>query len=171
MVELKDGVILLRPFTLTNAREHLSKEDEAQVKWLSGGKSTLEGVQNWIKKNQTYWENNEPIFNFAIFDNANKLIGMIEANSDYKTVEGIEEGDANISYGLYPSARGKGYVTRAVNLLNDFLKSKDIKRGIIRIDPENADSLKVPQRCEFVEDRTITIKNGEKLIIFIKNLK
>jgi hypothetical protein len=49
MIELIDGFITLRPFIFENAKEHLANEDEAQVKWLSGEKGTLEGVQNWIK--------------------------------------------------------------------------------------------------------------------------
>ncbi|MDO8639032.1 MAG: hypothetical protein Q7R43_05650 [Candidatus Daviesbacteria bacterium] len=50
MVELTDRIIKIRPFTLENAEEHLAGEDEAQVKWLSDGKGTLEGVQKWIQK-------------------------------------------------------------------------------------------------------------------------
>ena len=124
MIKLTDGFIILRPFILENAKEHLANEDKAQVKWLSGGKGTLEGVQNWIKRNQQYWDNDGSIFNFAIFDQKNNLVGMIEANTDYNNLDGIKEGDANISYGLYPFARRKGYMVRAISLMNDFLKSK-----------------------------------------------
>src|SRR3989344_93161 len=129
-MEISGQTINLRPFELSDAEEHLAGEDEEQIKWLSGGKGNLEGVQNWIKKNKEQWENNGNIFNFAITDKDNKLLGMVEANSNFKELDGLIEGDANISYGLYPDARGKGYTTEAINLILDFLKSKGFNRAI-----------------------------------------
>lgn len=170
-MNLVDDTIRLRPFDLSDAAKHFAGEDDKQVKWLSGGKSTLENVRNWIKKNQKYWENDGPIFNFAIVDAVkNELVGMVEANTDSKSLEGVEEGEANISYGLYPSARGKGYTSRAINLLVGFLKNKGIKRAIIRVDPGNIDSLKVPERLGFSKEGKIVTKQGENLQIFVKNL-
>ena len=170
-VELSDSVVTIKPFDLSYAEEHLRGEDEEQVKWLSGGKGTLEGVRNWILKNQKYWQEDGPVFNFAIFarDN-NQLVGMVEANTDYHTLKGIEPGDANVSYGIYPFARGKGYVISAVNLITNFLKTKGIKRAIIRVNPNNETSLKVPLRCGFQGSGTITLKNDEALAYFTKEL-
>ncbi|MBP6913436.1 MAG: GNAT family N-acetyltransferase [Candidatus Levybacteria bacterium] len=169
-MELHDEVITLRPFKIEDAQEHLEGEDNEQVKWLSGGKSTLEGVQNWIEKNQKQWGENGHIYNFAIVDSNNKLVGMVEANSDYKNLEGLQEKDANISYGLYPFARSKGYATRAVNLITEFLKDKNFERAVIRVNPENENSLKLPLRCGFIEQGEVTTKSSERLKIFIKNL-
>ncbi|MDO8639033.1 MAG: GNAT family N-acetyltransferase [Candidatus Daviesbacteria bacterium] len=121
-------------------------------------------------KNQLNWEQNGPIFNFAIFDNENRLVGMVEANTNYEEVEGIKEGNENISYVIYPFARGKGYAPKATGLMADFLKSKGIKRGVIRVNPENRESLNVPLHVGFVEEEIITLKNGEKSVVFIKNL-
>lgn len=169
-VLLTDGIITLRPFTESDAQAHLHGEDSEQIAWLSGGKSSLEGVKQWIKKNQAYWENNGPVFNFAIVNEANTLIGMIEANSNYEHLAGLSKGDANISYGLYPAHRGEGYASRAVHLLVTFLQEKDLKRAVIRVNPENTNSLKVPLRCGFVEKETITTEE-EQLVIFVKNLE
>lgn len=168
-MNLMDGIITLRPFVLADAKAHLAGEDSEQIKWLSGGKSTLEDVKNWITKNQNYWENDGPIFNFAVVAE-DKLVGMIEANTDYESLEGVEVGDANISYGLYPPSRGKGYTTKAMNLLVGFLKDKGVKRAVIRVDPGNIDSLKVPERLGFNKTEIITTKDGETLQIFVKNL-
>lgn len=170
-IELFDSRVNIKPFDLTYAEEHFRGEDAEQVKWLSGGKGTLEGVKNWILKNQKYWQEDGPVFNFAVFakDN-NQLVGMVEANTDYHTVEGIEPGDANVSYGLYPFARGKGYVTSVVNLITNFLKDKGIKRAIIRVSPNNEASLKVPLRYGFENSGTITLKNNETLVCFTKKL-
>lgn len=166
-----DIKVALRPFQLTDAEEHLAGEDDEQVKWLSGGVSTLEGVKNWILRNQKYWEEEGPIFNFAITDKHNKtLLGMVEANSNYSDLEGLEKDDVNISYGLYPHARGKGYAIAAVLLMVDFLKEKGFRRAVIRVNPENKNSLQVPKRCGFSEHREIITKNGDTLKVFIKKL-
>ncbi|HVT01400.1 MAG TPA: GNAT family N-acetyltransferase [Patescibacteria group bacterium] len=171
-MEIQDETIKLRPFELEDAEEHLAGEDEEQIKWLSGGKGTIEGVRDWIKKNKEQWENNGHILNFAITDKqSGKLLGMIEANGHSQELEGLEEGDVNISYGLYPFARGKGYATNAVNLILKFLKEKGFKRAIIKVNPNNKDSLKIPLRCGFVEGKTIITKDKEKLIIFRKDLQ
>lgn len=169
-IELSDETITLRPFRLENAEEHLAGEDAAQIRWLSGGKGTLEGVRRWIRTNQKYWESNGSIFCFAIFDPENDLVGMVEANADFREVDGLEEGDANISYGLYPQARGKGYATRAVFLMLPFLMEKGVKRAVIRVSPDNEDSLKVPLRCGFEAGHAITIRDNNLLIRFVKEL-
>jgi RimJ/RimL family protein N-acetyltransferase len=169
-MELVGENINLRPFELSDAEIHLKGEDDEQIKWLSGGKSNLEGVREWIVRNKKYWEENGPIFNFAITDKNNNLIGMIEANSDYKELDGLSKDDANISYGLYPEARGRGYAIEAVSLVLDFLKDKGFKRAVIRVNPENKDSLKVPHRCGFIEGETITTRDNELLTIFIKEV-
>ncbi len=170
--ELSDGVVRLKPFEMADAEKHLRGDDSEQEKWLSGGKSTLEGVQEWIKRNQEYWEKNGPIFNLSIrTSDDNKLVGMIEANIDFRNVEGIEEGDANISYGLYPEAREKGYMIRAVALVEKFLQNRGIKRAVIRVAPENVNSLRVPVGCGFKEAGQLETKNGDKLIMFVKELQ
>ncbi|MBI2103489.1 GNAT family N-acetyltransferase [Candidatus Woesebacteria bacterium] len=167
---LSNGILTIKPFVQENAQEHLANEDEEQVKWLSGEKGTLEGVKKWILKNQKYWENDGPVFNFAIFDKNNNLIGMVEANTDPSQVEGINEGEANVSYLIYPKFRGKGHAARAINLICKFLKQKGIKRAVAGVDPKNENSLKVPLRCGFEEDGIITLKNKEKEIKFVRNL-
>ena len=170
MIELTDKVITIQPFSVENAEDHLKGEDDEQIKWLSGGKSTLESIKSWISKNQKHWEIGGPIFNFAVFDHDSKLVGMVEANTDFKKVEGIEKGDANISYGLYPKERGKGYASRAVNLIIIFLKERGFKRAVIRINPKNIFSLKVPKKCGFSKIGSVKTNKNEQLIIFVKYL-
>jgi hypothetical protein len=115
LLELTDGKILLRHFRLVDAESHLAGEDAEQVRWLSGGRGTLPGVLAWIEGNQRHWQVAGPVFNFAIVHaHTGTLLGMVEANTDYLRIAGLHEGDANISYGLYPCARGHGYASRAV---------------------------------------------------------
>ncbi|MFY9814537.1 MAG: GNAT family N-acetyltransferase [Dehalococcoidales bacterium] len=91
--------------------------------------------------------------------------------SIFNSIERIKEGDANISYGLYPAARGKGYAARAVSLMAGFLKAKGLKQAIIRSEPENTGSLKVPKRCGFTRTGQIVTRNGGELMIFAKKLQ
>ncbi len=169
-MKLTDQTITLRPFNVLDAKKHLEGEDSQQIKWVSGGKGTIEGIENWIKKNELSWKNNGPIFNFAIINPTNELSGFVEANTDFENVDGLSKGDANISYGLYPNYRGKGYATAAVNLILKFLKEKGLRRAIIRVNPENEGSLKIPQRLGFEKSEEILTNKGDKLVVFLKNL-
>ena len=170
-VELTDGVIAMRPFRPEDAESHLAGEDEEQIRWLSGGKSTLASVRSWIESNEKSWEDGGPVFNFAIWSLADQnLVGMAEANTANLGIEGLESGDANISYGIYPRARGKGYATRAVNLLLQFLKSKKFKRAVIRIDPRNTYSVTVPIACGFRATGDIVHTEQGELAVYLKEL-
>ena len=168
---LSDGTVTIKPFQLEKVEEHLLGDDKEQIKWLSGKKSTLEGVRAWIEKNQKYWENDGPIFNFAVVEKeTGELMGMVEANFDYKNLDGVDEGGANISYALYPKARGKGYAARSVNLLLSFLKDKRLRQAVIRVEPENINSVKLAVRSGFKKQGEIITKDNKKLIKYTKDL-
>lgn len=168
--ELTDETITIKPYIdLSLAKIQLTNEDADIVKFLIEKKSTLKSVVNWIKKNQDYWKNKGPSFAFAIFDKSNSLVGMVEANTDHNKIEELQEGDANISYEIFPFARGKGYSSRAVKLIMKFLKSIGVRRAILRISPENKYSLLIPKKCGFAKIGE-TNKNGEINLIFVKVL-
>ncbi|HKZ33676.1 MAG TPA: GNAT family N-acetyltransferase [Candidatus Nanoarchaeia archaeon] len=168
-LELTDGVITLKPFKLKDAALHLAGEDEEQKKWLSGGKSTIKSVGNWIKKNSGYWKRNGPVYNLAIWVGSN-LIGMVEANTDENKIEGMKKGQANISYGIYHKYRGRGYAAKAVSLFLKILKLKGITHALIRVNPKNTNSLRIPIKCNFRETGEIKTKDGNYLRLFIKDL-
>jgi RimJ/RimL family protein N-acetyltransferase len=167
---LTDGVITLRAFRDEDAEAHLAGEDEAMARWLSGGVSTIQSVRRWIERNQRHWARRGPICAFAILAPGGKLVGMIEANSAWGEIDGLIPGDANIAYGLYPAGRGNGYATRAVALICDFLKTREVKRAVIRVAPDNAASLAVPRRAGFGQTQTIRTWNGVELVVFVKPL-
>src|SRR3712207_559022 len=103
-VRLTNGVITLRPFVVDDAEAHLAGEDDELIRWLNGGPGTLERIRRWIERNREQWLTDGPIASFAVEDAAGTLVGMIEANSNHADIEAVDEGDANIAYGLYPSA-------------------------------------------------------------------
>ena len=147
VADLTDGVIFLRPLHLGDAVDHLAGEDEAMAKWLSGGRSTLSTVQGYITSCQEHWRTNGPRRAFGVFDcSSNRLIGSIEANLAYRSVQG----QLNVSYGVFPGWRGKGVAQRALDLMSSYLRSStELRQMVVRIACENAASLRVVEKAGF----------------------
>ena len=171
--ELTDGVIRLRPFTRDDVDAHLAGDDEEQINWLnSGHPSTRQSVTDWIARNQHSWEHGGPVYNFGIFEiETATLVGMVEANADSQQLRGVNQGEANISYSLYPAGRGRGLASRAVGLVMRFLAANGFSAGIIRAEEANIRSVAVARRCGF--EATGEVLAGEnngptELIVFRK---
>ncbi len=166
---LSDGVVTLRPFALTDVETHLAGEDEEQVRWLSGGTSTRTSVTAWIERNLHSWTTDGPIYNFAVCSMAqHRPIGMIEAN---RRVCGFLPHVANVSYGLYPSARGRGYASRAVRLMVAYLSQRgDISTAVIQVDPENQRSARVAERAGFRSVGRRVSPDGHVFDTYVKSL-
>ena len=160
----------LRHFRADDALTHLGGEDEAISRWLSGGVSSEESVLRWIQSNADNWSSNGPRFAFAIQPPAGELVGMIEINVDYSHFAGLEFGDANVSYGLYPQYRGRGLATAALLKARDFMISKGVQRAVIRIEPENINSIRLAERCGYSRTGVTTNGVGTKYLVFVDNL-
>lgn len=167
-MELKDDTLIIKPFELRDALAHLAGEDAEQIRWVSGAKSTMESVEDWIRRNQEFSKSDGPVFNFAVWAGG-QLVGMVEANTDVQQAEGIQKGDANISYAIYPKFRGKRYATMAVHLMLEYLKQRTLKRAVLRIKAGNIGSLRIPIACGFQEIEEIDTKEG-KMLMFVKPL-
>ena len=146
--ELTDGIITLRPPRFEDAADHLAGEDDEIAKWLSGGRSTLETVQSYIRSCEENWRGDGPRRAFGIFDNAtNRLVGSIEANLAFPL---LEPGQASVSYGVFPAWRGTGIALRALRLMGAYLKSVGgLRQMVLRISNENAASLRVAEKSGF----------------------
>ena len=147
VADLTDGVIFLRPLHLGDAADHLAGEDEEIARWLSGGRSTLAGVQGYITSCEEHWRTNGPRRAFGVFDcSSNRLIGSIEANLAYRSVPG----QVNVSYGVFAGWRGKGVAQRALDLMSSYLRtSTEVRQVVVRIACENAASLRVVEKAGF----------------------
>lgn len=145
---LSDGVVVLRPLQATDAADHLAGEDAELVRWLSGGVGTTDTVRNYIEHVQEMWANNGPIFTFAIRSaREDTLAGTIDVQLNRPA---FRSDQANLAYGLYPAARGRGFATRAVQLALDFLCTDPaIQSALIRVDPRNPRSAAVALRAGF----------------------
>jgi RimJ/RimL family protein N-acetyltransferase len=162
--------VVLRHFRPEDALVHLRGEDEAITRWLSGGVSTEDSVSRWIQSNGDNWSSDGPRFAFAIQSLVGELMGVVEVNVDHSHFAGLEPGDANVSYGLYPQHRGKGFATSALRHARDFMISKDVKRAVIRVEPENVNSIRLAERCGYEQQGIVTNDAGTEYLVFVDNL-
>jgi RimJ/RimL family protein N-acetyltransferase len=164
-------LVVLRHFRPSDALTHLRGEDDAISRWLSGGVSTEESVLRWIQSNEDNWSRQGPRYVFAIETLDGELGGMIEINVDYSHFAGLQPGDANVSYGLYPQYRGRGIATTALHKVRDFMISKDVRRAVIRIEPENIESVRLAERCGYSHTGEATNGVGTKYLVFVNDLE
>ena len=104
-VELGDGVIRLSPLHLDDVDAHLAGEDAELVRWLSGGVSTRQSVQDYIRRRMEQWETGGPAHAFGVRTGSGELVGTTEVQFDQPY---LQPGVVNISYGLYPGWRRRG---------------------------------------------------------------
>ena len=162
--------VVLRHFRPDDASAHLKGEDKAISMWLSGGISTEDSVTRWIQSNEDNWASDGPRFAFAIQTPGGELVGMIEFNVDYSHFAGLQPGDANVSYGLYPQYRGRGLATSALRNIREFMISKGVKRAIVRIEPENVNSARLAERCGYFHRGDVTNGVGTEYLVFVDDL-
>jgi RimJ/RimL family protein N-acetyltransferase len=164
--ELTDGAIFLRPLSAEDAAAHLAGEDSEMAKWVSGGRSTMGTVQEFIRTSQENWTRGGPRRALGVFACATReLIGFVEANLTL-----LGPGQVNISYGIIPQCRGRGLALRAVELMEQYLRTATQARQIVLcIAPENAASLRVAARGGFAQDGVFDGRNG-RLLCFVRNL-
>jgi RimJ/RimL family protein N-acetyltransferase len=144
---LTDGTIFLRPLTADDAADHLAGEDEEMANWVSGGRSTPATVEAFIQNSQESWRSHGPRRLFGIFDCAsNQLVGFIEVN----LARVVGPGEVNVSYGVFRQWRRQGLALRAINLIDEYLRSETEARQIVlRIAPANTASLKLAEKAGF----------------------
>ncbi len=95
-----------------------------------------------------------------------ELVGWVDYDRD-DDHDWLRLDEVNVGYSLFPAARGKGYATRAVELLLGHL-ARDTEHSVatLLIDPENAPSLAVARRLGFQQRGEV---NGEPF--FVRDLR
>jgi RimJ/RimL family protein N-acetyltransferase len=80
-----------------------------------------------------------------------RLVGWVDYDLDADH-DWLRPGEVNVGYYLFATARGKGYASRAVELLLKHLR-RDTEHTVatLLIHPENARSLAVARRLNFVQ--------------------
>jgi RimJ/RimL family protein N-acetyltransferase len=141
--------VRLRPLARRDAPEHLAGEDPELWRWLTDGHAgTIETVNALIERSLASWKVLGALHNFGVWDEVTgALTGNCEANF---AQEELAPGEVNLSYAIWPAFRGRGYATRAVELLCVYLATEtDAQVATLRIDPENTRSIAVARRSDF----------------------
>jgi RimJ/RimL family protein N-acetyltransferase len=123
------------------------------VRWLNDGTaSTLESVVAWIERGRRSWRAGGTIRSFGVCcTDTGSLVGMVEADLDAAALR-LPAGEVNISYVIYPWARGRGYAVRAVDLMCEYLaRVPGVDRAVIRVAPANEASRGVALAAGFVQ--------------------
>jgi len=143
--------IELRPLTRADAAAHCAGEDEATVRWLTGGYGTVEGTAayfDWLAGNAAAGQGKR---GFGVWLDG-RLAGYVDCDPD--VCDGLEADDVNVSYAVHPWARRRGVAVEAVRLICAFVRTNKIgTRAAIRVDPENEASVRVAHKCGFTHVR------------------
>jgi RimJ/RimL family protein N-acetyltransferase len=133
-----DGVVTLRAPALGDVEQLVAGRDEEFFKWFGPGATGPRPVG-------CVWVDDE-------------LVGWVDYDRD-DDHDWLRPGEVNVGYSLFPAARGKGYASRAVELLLAHL-SRDTEHTVatLLIHPENVRSLAVAERLGFVQRGEV---NGE----------
>jgi RimJ/RimL family protein N-acetyltransferase len=124
-----DGVVTLRPPRPGDARLLVEGRDEEFFRWLGPGAESPSPVA-------CVWVGEE-------------LVGWVDYDLEH---DWLQHGEVNVGYYLFPAARGRGYASRAVELLLLHLAcATGHAVATLTIDPENARSLLLARRLGFVE--------------------
>jgi RimJ/RimL family protein N-acetyltransferase len=124
-----DGVVTLKAPRRGDAQSLIEGRDNEFFRWLGPGAEVPRPVA-------CVWVGDE-------------LVGWVDYDLDH---DWLHAGQVNVGYYLFPPARGKGYASRAVELLLLHLK-RDTEHTVasLLIDAENVRSLALARRLGFTD--------------------
>ncbi|MFZ4585251.1 MAG: GNAT family N-acetyltransferase [Acidimicrobiia bacterium] len=145
---LTDGIITLSQLLPHEIEEHNAGEDDELVRWLSELPSTAESTTAWVERNIEHWRTSGPVRSFEVRDTTTgALAGNVEANW---SLDWLQPGESNISWGIFPAFRGRRYARRAITLVLRYLHELDgMHTAIAAVHPDNVASLAVAQSLGF----------------------
>jgi RimJ/RimL family protein N-acetyltransferase len=133
-----DGVVTLRAPAPGDVELLVANRDEEFFRWFGPGATGPNPVARiWVDERLVGWVDYD-----------------LDADHDW-----LRPGEVNVGYYLFPEARGKGYASRAVELLLEHLR-RDTEHSVatLLIHPENVRSLALARRLGFVQRGEV---NGE----------
>jgi RimJ/RimL family protein N-acetyltransferase len=138
-----DGIVTLRPPRPGDPARLVEARDGEFYRWLGPGTETPNPAA-------CVWVGDE-------------LVGWVDYDRDH---DWLRPGEVNVGYYLFPAARGKGYASRAVELMLLHLgRETEHTIATLVIDPENVRSLRLARRLRFVERGEI-----EKGVLFAREV-
>ena len=128
---ITDGVVTLCAPRAGDAKRLVEGRDDEFYRWLGPGAETPKPA--------------------ACVRVGEELVGWVDYDRDSEH-DWLQSGEVNVGYYLFPAARGKGYASRAVELLLAHLgRETEHEVATVAIDPENAKSLLLARRLGFEE--------------------
>jgi RimJ/RimL family protein N-acetyltransferase len=133
-----DGVVTLRAPGPGDSARIVEERDEEAFRWFGpGGGNPAPVACVWVGE---------------------ELVGWVDYDRD-DDHDWLKPGEVNVGYCLFPAARGKGYASRAVELLLHHLaRNTEHTVATLLIHPENARSLALARRLGFAQKGEV---NGE----------
>jgi RimJ/RimL family protein N-acetyltransferase len=150
--ELSDGVVVLSALTSDDAPALVAGEDDELVRRLTAGPSTLRTAEEHVRASAADWAADwyrpGAALVWGLRDAVGReLAGTVEARLRFPE---LAPGTANLSYGVFPRWRGRGFAARAVELVCGFLATETtVHLAVLRIDRDNAASLRVAAAAGF----------------------
>ena len=149
-----DGTASIIPWRLEDVEAHVAGTDEEQIRWL-----WPEHRDAWLAMSpEQRVEHVRGVFAQAMAVNATgpkwsfgvhvdgALVGHVDCDL---ANEHVPEGEANISYTIWPEHRGRGFASRAARLVIRFVTEHTGAREVhVLVDPENEASRRVARSLE-----------------------
>ncbi len=166
-----DGVVTLRRQHPDDPEMHLEGVDEEQLAWLwePNDRERYERMTpdeqraHQLRHLRASHDSFGPGPKWAFSVDASDARYVVYVDCDLAN-DHVTFGEANISYTCSPEHRGKGYTSRAVRLVCDFLRENTSAREAhILVDAQNTRSLYVAravgatERCSFVNEHGATM--------------
>jgi RimJ/RimL family protein N-acetyltransferase len=169
-----DGVVTVRRQHPDDLDMHLCAVDDVQIDWLwdPGHRELWEAKTPEERRahGRQYLQSTHdsfgagPKWTFAA-DIADRRY-VVYVDCDLAN-DNTAAGEANIAYAAHPAFRGKGYVSRAVRLLAEFLRDHTGTRvAVIAVDPANVASVRVAHAVGAVERDRFVDAHGRTLVRF-----
>ena len=137
-----DGVVTLRAPGPGDAERIVAERDAESFRWFGpGGGNPAPFACIWVEE---------------------ELVGWVDYDADAEH-DWLRPGEVNAGYCLFSAARGKGYASRAVELLLGHL-ARDTEHTVatLLIHPENTRSLALARRLGFAQRGEV---NGEPFFV------
>jgi RimJ/RimL family protein N-acetyltransferase len=174
-----DGVVTLRRQHPDDLEMHMDGVDEEQVAWL-WEPGERERWQRMTPDEQRSHQLQHLRVSHDAFGPGPKWAFSVDAAQARYVVyidcdlanDQVPVGEANISYTCRPEHRGKGYTSRAVRLVCDFLREHTSAREAhILVDAQNVSSLRVARAVGAREKGSFVNEHGRTVIRHVLDLR
>jgi RimJ/RimL family protein N-acetyltransferase len=153
--------LLLRQFTEedTEALWAVCNQDDI-LKWMPDWKGTIEQKRGWIRWVEGHYatanSNTARVMLAVTLKDTQVFIGMVGIGNKPEVDNEIE-----IAYFVSHQYRNQGYITEAANALVTWaFQTLQLDSLIAIVEPENAPSQRIVEKCGFTQRQTIMIRNA-----------